>query len=594
MIRKILPKYAPVIIYAFLAIIFYLTHYKEGFLFLRGDTGYPLDPEIYLKQHMFTWFNTYWTGQPAGHAAFNFAFPLLAVIYLLNLVLDPSQSQMVLLTCLFFASGYLPYVFFSLATPESLKSNILGGLFYMLNITIIGEWYVPNPWFLLAYIGLPVTAIGCYFLVKYYWRGVFWLIFGYLSIASGFANTPLVLITILSNILIVFYFGISKNINFSKQLFLIASLVITFVLTNLWWLSLLLDFRQEGEVIYSTQNLNVSQGWISHWAVDSSRNANIFNLLTNSFTPSLAGSSTPYSKLLENTFIAGLYIFLPIIFLAYLLNHFKTPHIAYLLIVYFVIMFLVKGTQAPFGSIYLLMLEHIPYFIIFKTPAEKFGVLFLFWQAFILTITFKKNLHIVVGALIILLLAYPAYTGNLFPDISTNKGIKLKARQKVPWSYKEVAAIINEDEFNGRVLLLPLVKNYQVTYNSINYRGLPFLKTMIKKPLIGNWNIERDNAFLFLKNLNNEPVFSAWAKRFNINWIVLNKDLGSQLTKNPSDGIIDIELMLNSGEGYKRVGEFGNLILYKAKIKENSKEIASEGIVPHIYSPSKVSIVKFK
>ena len=87
MIRKILPKYAPVIIYAFLAIIFYLTHYKEGFLLLRGDTGYPLAPDIYLKNHMSTWFNTYWTGQPAGHAL-GFGFPLLLIIYLLNLVLD--------------------------------------------------------------------------------------------------------------------------------------------------------------------------------------------------------------------------------------------------------------------------------------------------------------------------------------------------------------------------------------------------------------------------------------------------------------------------------------------------------------------------
>ena len=114
---------------------------------------------------MYSWFNTYSTGIAAGHAL-NFGFPLLVVIYLLNLVFDPSQSQMILLTGLFFASGYLSYIFFSLASPENYKSNILGGLFYMLNIVIIGEWYVPNPWFILAYTGLPVTAIGCYYLVK--------------------------------------------------------------------------------------------------------------------------------------------------------------------------------------------------------------------------------------------------------------------------------------------------------------------------------------------------------------------------------------------------------------------------------------------
>ena len=60
------------------------------------------------------------------------------------------------------------------------------------------------------------------------------------------------------------------------------------------------------------------------------------------------------------------------------------------------------------------------------------------------------------------------------------------------------------------------------------------------------------------------------------------------------DGIIDIELMLNSGKGYKKVGEFENLALYKAMIKENSKDISSEGIIPHIYSPSKINIIEYE
>ena len=129
MIRKILPKFAPVIIYAFLALLFYLTHYKEGFLFLRGDTGYHLAPEIYLKSHMYSWFNTYWTGIAAGHSL-GFGFPLLLIIYLLNLVLEPSQSQMVLLASLFFASGYFAYIFFSFASPENYKSNVLWGAYF--------------------------------------------------------------------------------------------------------------------------------------------------------------------------------------------------------------------------------------------------------------------------------------------------------------------------------------------------------------------------------------------------------------------------------------------------------------------------------
>ena len=58
--------------------------------------------------------------------------------------------------------------------------------------------------------------------------------------------------------------------------------------------------------------------------------------------------------------------------------------------------------------------------------------------------------------------------------------------------------------------------------------------------------------------------------------------------------VLDIELMLNSGEGYKKVGEFENLVLYKAKVKESSKDISSEGIMPHIYSPAKINIIKYE
>ena len=583
MTSKISSKYIPLIAYGLLSLLFCFTHYKEGFLILRGDTGYPLAPIIYLNNHMSSWFNTYWTGIPAGHAL-SFGFPLLVVIYLLNLVLDPSQSQMVLLTGLFFASGYMAYVFFSLTTPENRKSNILGGLFYMLNIVIITEWYVPNPIFFLAYVGLPITAIGCYFLAKCYWRGVFWLVLGYLSIGSGFLNTPFILITMLSNILIIFYFGIVSNLNFGKQLFLVFSVVIIFVLTNLWWLSLLLDFRQEGEAILKTIPL-------SSWAVDSSRNANILNLLANSFTPSLAGDMMPYTKIIKESLVFLLYLFFPIIFLSHLIKKIRIPHIAYLLIVYLIIMFLVKGTQAPFGAIYSLMVEYIPYFGIFKTPAEKFGVLFLFWQAFIISLTFKKNSHLIVGALIILVLAYPVYTGNLFSEISI-AGKSFKAYQKIPQSYKEVAALINKDELNGRVLVLPLVDNYQVSYSSSNYRGLPFFKSMIKKPLIGNSGVERDNVFLFLSNLQDETVFTSWAKRFNVNWIILNKDIGVKGSRNSYREIIDIESMLSSGNGYKRIGTFKNLILYQGNAMENSKGVSSEGIIPHIYAPSKINIIK--
>jgi len=583
MIAKYSPKFFPILIFGFLASVFCFSHYKEGFLVLRGDTGYPLNPEIYLKSHISAWFNTYWTGQAAGHSL-GFAFPLLVIIFLLNKIFDPSQSQIILLTGLFFTSGYFSYLFFALANPENKKSNILGGLFYMLNIPIIAEWYVPNPWFFIAYASLPVTAIGCYYLVKNYWYGIFWIAVGYLFVASGFTNTPLLGITMLSNILVVVYFGIKGRLRITRQLFLIASLFITFVLANLWWLSLLFEYRQEGEAIIKTMD-------ITRWAVDSSRNANLLTLLTNCFTPVLDGKSIPYSKLVNGSFAYLLYGFFPVVFLSYLFQKNREVHILYLLAMYFVIMFLVKGTQAPLGSVYIFMLKYIPYFSIFKTPAEKFGVLFLFWQAFLVSAVFRKNSHIITGGLILLAFAYPVYTGNLFSKVTLRDGYVLEAYQKVHPSYREVAKLINEDKYDGRVLLLPLAPNYQVTYTSSSYRGLPWLKSMIEKPLIGHWNIKRDNVFLFLRNLHDEPAFSGWARKYNINWIVLNRDLVPG-AGNPPEGVRGIELMLEDGKGYQRVGDFGDLVLFKARVKKKASKISSKGVIPHIYPPAKIAIVE--
>ena len=98
--------------------------------------------------------------------------------------------------------------------------------------------------------------------------------------------------------------------------------------------------------------------------------------------------------------------------------------------------------------------------------------------------------------------------------------------------------------------------------------------------------------FLFLSNLQDETVFTSWAKRFNVNWIILNKDIGVKGSRNSYREIIDIESMLSSGNGYKRIGTFKNLILYKGNAMENSKGVSSEGIIPHIYAPSKINIIK--
>ncbi len=549
-------KHAPVLVIFGISLLFFATHYEGGALVLRGDTAYPLAPFIVLKKHSYAWFETYMMGQPAGQAM-NFIFPLLPLIYLLNLLFNPSLSQTVLFTGLMFFSGVLPYIFLNKINKGEQFSNMLGALFYMLNTYIVTEWYVPNPWFLLAYISLPLIAIACYYLVTNFPVGVFCLTAGYFLIVSSFANSPLIVVNFITGVLVILYLCIREEICLKRRFLYLSSYTIIFILANFWWLGLLLQYRNEG-----VQLLSSSMDVIG-WARLSSRRSHLLYIFLNQFTPVIAGQSLFYTRFITNHLLAWLYAIFPIIIFSSLLRKNKEKHFLYVLAALLVVAFFVKGTQAPFGFIYEEFLKKIPYFAAFKTPPEKFGMLYVFLTAIALALTntTRKLKYSALG--ILLIFSYPVYSGRLFPEIKTNSRT-LKAYQKVDASYYKVSGIINKDRADGRVLLLPASGNYQTTYLSSRFRGLDWTRSLVQKPFIEGFDLNKDNLRILFKNISDEKQFTRALELYKVEYIILNRDIDKlSYGFTHKEDIDEIQLRLNAYKRIKKIHAQGPLVLYK-------------------------------
>ena len=582
--NEVLKKLAPLLAILGVSLLFFAANFKSGHLVLRGDTGYPLDPSLALEKYSYAWFGFIFNGQPAGHA-YNFAFPLLVIIYVLNQFFNPQISQFILLTSLLFLSGFLPYLFFSKVNKGQPLNNLLGALFYMLNPIIITEWYVPNPWFLLAYVSIPFTAIACYYVVTNFVLGLSLLALSYIFIASSFANTPFIGISFLSGLFIIFYLCVRNNIRFKKQIFYAVSYALVFFLANCWWLGLLLEYRAEGYQVLTT-----GVG-VSSWAEGASRHAHFIYVLLSQFTPTIAGKSFEYTRFITSTGFSLIYIIFPVLIFSYFFHKKREYHTILLLIALVITFFFVKGTQPPFGSIYLWLLKNVPYFAVFKTPSEKFGVLLIFLTSLALSTINSQSRLIVFAIIILLAFSYPVYSGKLFPDIEISKGTILQAYQKVDKSYFRVSDLINEDKREGRVLLLPGTANYMDTYKSSRFRGLSWISSLINKPLIKGYSLRRDNLGVLIKNISNEEKFISLLKLYNINWIVLNKDIDiNAYGFTHKESIKTIESRLNSYKDLKRVISVGPLLLFRFNRVGGADASINENPLPRIYTPPIVKV----
>lgn len=262
------------------------------------------------------------------------------------------------------------------------------------------------------------------------------------------------------------------------------------------------------------------------------------------------------------------------------------------IIIFFISIFLSKGAQPPFGWIYLVLFEYMPFFSVFKSPELRLGFSVIASISFLLMYASTKlNKRLFISALLVITTIQGYYFINGIATlgqniVQDNKQIYFDRLATFSEDQKELIHFINkgyEDDKNtyGYILPVPTVEYGHFFFDARDrYIGPDLIAKHIKLPFVYPSSFGRINTATYEKirnNLENKnlEVFN----ELPIRYVLLRNDAEcsdcNYLSEEDFEDREDFTQILNN-DTYK---------LYRAN---NSKDLVN------IETNNQNTIVKFK
>jgi hypothetical protein len=518
-----------VIIVTFIGLL--LNFYQSNHLIVSGEGSYFLNYPQLFKKSAYVW-SEYGSGRPGMSVNYGYVFHLIA---LQTLIPDQRVINLISISSIYL----LPFiVIYLLATKYKLKPffALLISLIYITNPFMVVFLSSINQWNMLAAYILPAM----YLIIYHYYQNPLKLffIFGIHSLLFAFAsaNTPTAAIYLIAMPIFVTFISIDKEktFNFKKIIFKYLNIFIAFILFNLWWLIIWIYLLNDAQAEYT-------KSYAMNWLIGSGK-----------FVPNLWKSISltglfGYPVKLDFDYFSGhfnspigpLFVGIPFLLIIILFIKKKTIKTIQLLLTILLIVstFLSKGINYPFGGIYEFLVYHFPFFYIFKSAGEKWGILtvfiFVLWLIYILKTADKKILKYFTPLLITYLIfcLFPFISNNFLPDakIDTPNGEIIHSYQYLDKpEYQVVKNNINQDKNLYRVLSFPGSINYQVALRTLGnkyYTGNDPILNNLNKEFIAVYNFKYNPIFISLYDNLDNPNYLKLLPYFNIQKIIINKDM---------------------------------------------------------------------
>ena len=412
-------------------------------------------------------------------------------------------------------------------------------LFYLLNP--FSTFHLQNLmfWNTAPFFVLPLIFGSIY---KYYFYKLkLFFVFGLLTaiLAFSFSNIPYLgvfHIFLVISLVIIHYMRLEDRSNGVGYWLMIKNFFIletSFILFNAWWLTNLIRFQMQDVSSYYTKSFAV--GWGSYAIGDGGIMGKIFSLKTliplgrNNFFSDFYNSSPmiiiliiPFLLIIWNLFINA--------------NDQKNSRVRKhnLIVVFFVLLvfFLNKGANEPLRSVYVWMLNNVPFFIIFKSPLEKFSVLLVFLLTLSLVLIFrniKNKWPYYLISVYLIACAIPYVTLNFMPEYKMENFKYISKKYQYKESNFSASKFLNMNKLDYRSLSLPGSLNYQVTVLNHDgnkyYRGMdPFIYA-VNKSFIAAYTSPTSNLDYIFTNFSNTSVEENLLNIYNIKRIVIDKDI---------------------------------------------------------------------
>lgn len=571
-----------------LPLILVFIWFKDGYLLSHAEGALPFyDLERYLEPTKNAWME----------------HPGLGNISLLTTAAKPTYMFLTLLQNNLMVPGFIIQagVFYFLFAGAGIGIYLLTKEFFpklgnkYALLSVFFYWFNPlsmtDVWnrFLLNYIyffgALPVLLL--IFIKglknkKYYFAPILTLLIGIYS----YSLSTLVFVLLLWFLFILFalFYFITEKSKADRWFYVkfICFLLILFIFTNSWWITQVLSLKLQMPFNQTISNFSTSDN-LQTLDMLSRKLGDLTNIirLINASSPEIIGLNW------INFFNYPLAVFLEFLIVGTILFAVikKRAERSILILggLFFITLFLIKGTNPPLGEIYALFFQRFSFLQVFRNPFEKFSFMLNFiiallvgYSIFIfsdyLTAKAKRDTFSIVLYLFflcaIIIMGYPFFSGLVFTSNeppTNDPGVGYKV--KVPGYYKEASDVMQSKGTNFRFIGFPL-GDEGITYKwEKGYTGVELPSTLFSTPgILFNTAVPYYSNIVpqLEKLLLETDDFLSVADSLNIRFIFLRTDIDWQERnmKNPQVILNRINDLEKKGL-IKRIGKYGELTLWE-------------------------------
>lgn len=580
--KLVLPVF--LIIFVVTSLVFFW--FKEGLLIGNAESGLPfynLSKQVQLFSRAWTDTNVgYNTALLTGTIPTYYFLSLFESIGMLSFIVEALFFWLVLtIACIsiFFLTKEL--------FPElSNKIAVLAPFFYIFNTYSMSQiWnrFLTNH--MVALAALPLL-IYLYILALKRRKYLYSLLMAAVSTLFAFAfssiSTNLILWGMLTFVTI-FYTLTSKDFKealFYPKAFIIA--IIAFSAVNLWWIGPLIELNFSKTQFSAISNF-LSQGNLDTLYIESQLLGSYVDTTRFIHSPFFT-QGQDWAKFFSNPFLVLLeFVITGIILLSLIIYHRKKA-VLMLGILFLIGLFLVKGSNPPFGQIFELLFIKFPILQVFRNPFEKLGLILILTGSILFAkgasgvfeflqkkIKIGNFFYLITFLIIVFVFGKPFWSSEIF---SSNESIpKENAKSykiEVPNYYQDANDWLNNDKGTFRFVSLPL-RGEGISYNwEKPYIGVDLSFTLFDVPNISNnTTIPYYSDFvLALSNYQLSGKLINFLPFSNIKYLLLRDDLNflRDHMANPQNVNKNLERMVENGL-LSREASFDKLSLYKVNEK---------------------------
>lgn len=576
-------------------------------ILLGYDNVYPLNPEAFLRDRIFSWSTTQGLGVDQSGIQGSLPIHIIDALPLL-LGASPQLAQKIVFSLWFFLLLLSSYIFIlALERNGFIKNPYLRYIFpilYVFNFYILQAWWIAERTKFSLVVATPlILSIIFPFLRETLTRGkilkaslICTLILSFFN-GGGWAGLSLYggLLVVLG----VFYiFACSQFIYEKKRSNLVylhvffAVFAISFLLLNAYTFLPFLATTLRDYKVFVEEAGGIS-GLIS-WAKYISESASFLNLMRLQGIPDLYnnGSYHPYASFyFQNPIlILGSFLEVVLLFLSFLNINNKLRHrkiLIFFLLLLLLSLPLTAGIHRPMGFIFESFMRFIPGFIVFRSPIFKFGYAYWFAATFLIAFSLNELLEYFQRKLpgyftsvsnyflpicvvcIILSYHFPYFTGDIF---RITHGSATSRVEIPPYVYDFSKWWMKEGK-GEKILLLPkLNEDSSFEHYTWGYLSLfPILGNLGNQGLVQNSDlvtpVESDLIHSLYDAINNKDfeAVDTITSILGIKYFLIRRDFLYKVQDQLTDDPVIIEKNLVTYPDVHEVATFGLWSVYKYK-----------------------------